>query len=108
MTSKKGLMLVFIAALLLSIGGLCIKQIPWQPLAINSFRSIISVALLLVFAKGIHRKFKLTKGVILGALSVWGASHPIHGGHQADHRRQRGAPAVYRPHVRDPLCVAGV
>lgn len=74
MTSKKGLMLVFIAALLLSIGGLCIKQIPWQPLAINSFRSIISVALLLVFARGIHRKFKLTKGVILGALSVWGAT----------------------------------
>ncbi len=74
MTSKKGLILVFIAALLLSIGGLCIKQIPWQPLAINSFRSIISVALLVVFAKLIHRPFKLTKGVVVGALSVWGAT----------------------------------
>lgn len=74
MASKKGLMLVFIAALLLSIGGLCIKQIPWQPLAINSFRSIISVVLLVIFAKLVHRKFKLTKGVVVGALSVWGAT----------------------------------
>ena len=39
--SKKGLLLVLAAALLLSIGGLCVKMIPWQPLSINAFRSII-------------------------------------------------------------------
>ena len=37
--SKKGLLLVLAAALLLSIGGLCVKMIPWQPLSINAFRS---------------------------------------------------------------------
>lgn len=31
--SKKGLLLVLAAALLLSIGGLCVKMIPWQPLS---------------------------------------------------------------------------
>ena len=50
MSSKKGLLLVFCAALLFSIGGLCVKMIPWDPLSINSFRSIISVCILLLFA----------------------------------------------------------
>ena len=53
--SKKGLLLVLAAALLLSIGGLCVKMIPWQPLSINAFRSIISVGILLVFAKATRR-----------------------------------------------------
>ena len=42
MVSKKGVAMVVAAALLLSIGGLCVKMIPWQPLSINSFRSFIS------------------------------------------------------------------
>ena len=44
MVSKKGVAMVVAAALLLSIGGLCVKMIPWQPLSINSFRSFISVS----------------------------------------------------------------
>ena len=56
MSSKKGLLLVFCAALLFSIGGLCVKMIPWDPLSINSFRSIISVCILLLFAKLTHHK----------------------------------------------------
>ncbi len=65
---------MFIAALLLSLGGVCIKKIPWQPLAINSFRSIISVAILLAFAKLTRRKLRLTAGVGIGALAVCGAT----------------------------------
>lgn len=72
--SKKGLLLVLAAALLLSIGGLCVKMIPWQPLSINAFRSIISVGILLVFAKATHNRFHLTPGVVIGALGVCGAT----------------------------------
>ena len=72
--SKKGLLLVLAAALLLSIGGLCVKMIPWQPLSINAFRSIISVGILLVFAKATHNRCKLTPGVLIGALGVCGAT----------------------------------
>ena len=68
--SKKGLLLVLAAALLLSIGGLCVKMIPWQPLSINAFRSIISVGILLVFAKATHNRCKLTPGVLIGALGL--------------------------------------
>lgn len=72
--SRKGLFLMITCALLLSIGGLCVKQIPWNPLSINSFRSIISVCILVSFAKLTHNKFKLTSGVIIGALGVCGAT----------------------------------
>ena len=74
MNEKKGIACMFTAALLLSIGGLCVKMIPWQPLAINSFRSILSVCILLIFARLTHRKFKLTPGVALGALAVCGST----------------------------------
>ena len=40
MVSKKGVAMVVAAALLLSIGGLCVKMIPWQPLSINSFGAL--------------------------------------------------------------------
>ncbi|MBR3752219.1 MAG: EamA family transporter [Ruminiclostridium sp.] len=74
MSSRKGLLFVFIAAILFSIGGLCVKVIPWNAMAINSFRSIVSVILLLIFAKVTGRKFKLTPGVIMGAVSMCGVT----------------------------------
>ncbi|MBQ5583653.1 MAG: EamA family transporter, partial [Ruminiclostridium sp.] len=52
----------------------CVKVIPWNAMAINSFRSIISVILLLVFAKVTGRKFKLTPGVLIGAVSMCGVT----------------------------------
>lgn len=70
MNSKKGLLCVFIAAVLFSIGGLCVKVIPWNSLSINSFRSIISVVILLVFARVTRRKLKLTPGVFAGACAM--------------------------------------
>lgn len=74
MNSKKGLLLMVLCGLLLSIGGVCVKQIPWNPLAINSFRSILSVGILLAFAKITRSKFHLTGGVLLGAAGVCGAT----------------------------------
>lgn len=74
MSAKKGIVLVLVASLLLSIGGLCVKMIPWQPLAINSFRSLISLVILILFARLTHNPFRLTPGVAVGALAVFGAT----------------------------------
>ena len=49
-------------------------MIPWQPLSINSFRSFISVGILLVFARLTRRRLRLTGGVVLGGLAVCGAT----------------------------------
>ncbi|MBR5533422.1 MAG: EamA family transporter [Ruminiclostridium sp.] len=74
MSSRKGLLFVFIAAVLFSIGGLCVKVIPWNAMAINSFRNIISVVLLLIFAKVTGQKFKFTSGVLVGAVCMCGVT----------------------------------
>ncbi|MBR5534554.1 MAG: EamA family transporter [Ruminiclostridium sp.] len=70
MESKKGLICIFIASVLFSLGGLLIKVIPWQALTINAWRCGISVCILLLFAKVTHHKLKLTPGVLAGAAAM--------------------------------------
>ena len=70
MEQKKGLLLIFAASVLFSLGGLLIKVIPWQALTINSWRCGISVCMLLLFAKLTHHKLKLTPGVWAGAAAM--------------------------------------
>ena len=70
MSERKGLFFVFIAACLFAIGGLCVKMIPWHAMSINSFRSIISVCILLIFAKASHHRLRLTWGVFAGAVAM--------------------------------------
>ena len=70
METKKGLILIFLASVLFSLGGLLIKVIPWQALTINAWRCGISVCMLLLFAKVTHHKLKLTPGVWAGAAAM--------------------------------------
>lgn len=44
--SQKGTLCVFAAALLYSIGGLCIKLIPWGGMAINGSRTAIALVVI--------------------------------------------------------------
>lgn len=74
MNNKKGLILMLTCALLLSLGGVCVKQIPWNPLSINGFHSIISVCILFGFAKLTRNRFQLTPGVLVGMVGVCGAT----------------------------------
>lgn len=74
MTARKGLFFVFISALLFSMGGLLVKVIPWNSLSINSFRSLISVLMLLAFARLTKQKLKLTPGVFAGGCAVCAAT----------------------------------
>ena len=70
MEQRKGLLLIFLASVLFSLGGLLIKVIPWQALSINSWRCGISVCILLLFAKVTGKKLKLTPGVLAGAAAM--------------------------------------
>ena len=67
MSARKGLVMVFLASVCFSVGGLLVKMIPWQGLSINSSRSFLSVLVLLVFAAVTRHKFRLTRGVLIGA-----------------------------------------
>ena len=70
MSERKGLVFVSIAAVLFSLGGLGVKMIPWKGLSIASFRSLLAVIVLLLFARAIHHPLKLTRGVVFGAAAV--------------------------------------
>lgn len=69
-----GIYFVLIAAALFSIGGLCIKMVPWSPLAINGARSLISVMVLAVYLKLVKHKLVVNKSVLFGAVCMTGTT----------------------------------
>lgn len=69
-----GIVLVLVAATLFSMGGLCIKMIPWSPLAINGARSLISVMILSVYLRMIKHKVIVNKAVVFGAICMTGTT----------------------------------
>ena len=68
---RKGVLYVFIDAVLYSLGGLCIKLIPdWGGLALNAGRSLIALAVYGVFFAVTRHKPRLNRWVFLGACCV--------------------------------------
>ena len=68
---KRGTLLVFISAVLFSLGGLCMKMIPWSPMAINGARCILSVVINYAFLRLTGRRLKLNRWILLGAAFVF-------------------------------------
>lgn len=58
------------AAVLFSIGGLCIKLVPWSPLAINGTRNLISAILIGIYLKATHHKIVINPAVLFGAVCM--------------------------------------
>jgi len=73
-TRRRGVLFVFIAAVLYSIGGLCIKVIPWNGLSINSARNIISAVVVGSYLLLTRHKLRLNPFIALGALCVCGTN----------------------------------
>ena len=71
---QRGTLYVFIAALLYSIGGLCIKLIPWNGMAINGGRTAIALVVIGAYLIWRRQPLKLNRWVVLGALSVFGCN----------------------------------
>lgn len=71
---RRGTLYVFLAAVLYSIGGLCIKLIPWHGMSINSGRNIVSVLVVGSYLLVTHHRPRWNKWIALGAASVCGTN----------------------------------
>ncbi len=65
---------MLLASLLFSIGGLCVKLIPWSALSINGARNLIGVLVIGLYLLVSHHKLKWNLSVFLGALSTLGTT----------------------------------
>jgi drug/metabolite transporter (DMT)-like permease len=74
MTEKKrlnrGTVCVFLCGLLFSVGGLCLKTVPWGSLAINSFRCLLSGLTIYAFMRLTHRKVRVNKHILITSAAM--------------------------------------
>lgn len=71
---RKGTLCVLFASLLYSIGGLCIKFIPWNGMSINSARNMVALLVVggyIFFAK---RRLRFNLWILLGSFCVCGTN----------------------------------
>lgn len=68
---QKGTLYVFIAAALYSIGGLCIKFIPWSGMAVNGGRTAIAAVVVGAYLVIIRHKPRMNRWILLGAMCVF-------------------------------------
>ncbi len=71
---KRGVFFVLMASLLFSIGGLCVKIIPWSALSINGARNLIGVLVIGLYLLLSRHKLKWNLPVCLGAISTLGTT----------------------------------
>lgn len=71
---KRGALFVFLAAVLYSIGGLCIKVIPWNAMAINGGRTAIALVVFGIYLRAARHPLKFNRWVALGSLAVCGTN----------------------------------
>ncbi len=65
---------MFLAAVLYSIGGLCIKLIPWGGMAVNGGRTAIALVVIALYLRIVRHPLRFNKWIFLGALSVCGTN----------------------------------
>lgn len=65
---------MFLSAALYSIGGLCIKLIPWNGISINGARTAIALVVIGLYLLATKHKPKLNRWVLLGAVCVCGTN----------------------------------
>ena len=68
---KKGTLYVFMAAVLYSIGGLCMKVIPWNAVAINGARTAIALVVIGLYLVVTKHRLRFNRYIALGAISVF-------------------------------------
>lgn len=72
--SQKGTLFVAVSALLYSIGGLCIKLIPWSGIAINGGRTAIALLVIGTYLVLTKHPLRFNRWILLGAVSVFGTN----------------------------------
>ena len=69
-----GTVCMLLAAFLFSLGGLLIKLIPWNPLAINGVRNAIACVVIGCYILATHHKIKFNLTVFCGAVCLFGVT----------------------------------
>ena len=72
--NQKGTLYVFLAALLYSIGGLCIKVIPWGGMAVNGGRTAIALVIIGIYLALVRHTLRFNRWILLGAVCVFGTN----------------------------------
>ncbi len=70
MKEKNGAWLLALAAMLCSIGGVCIRGVPWTPMAINGARNAIAACVTGLYLRARRRRLCWNSAVACGALSL--------------------------------------
>ena len=73
-TRYLGTACVLAASLCFSTGGLLMKLIPWNPLAINGVRNAIAAVVIGLYILATHHKLKFNPTVLAGAISMAGVT----------------------------------
>lgn len=73
-TNLFGTLSVLAASLCFSTGGLLMKIIPWNPLAINGVRNVIACIVIGLYILVTHHKLKFNFTVLVGAISMAGVT----------------------------------
>jgi len=68
---QKGTLYVFLAAILYSIGGLCIKVIPWSGMSINGGRTAIALVVIGAYLFLTKQPLRFNRWVAFGGLCVF-------------------------------------
>lgn len=68
---QKGTLCVFLAAVLYSIGGLCMKVIPWSGTAINGGRTAVALVVIGAYLIAVRHPLRFNRWILLGAVSVF-------------------------------------
>lgn len=63
-----GFLYVFLSAVLFSIGGICIKMVPWNAMSINSARNLISATMIGIYMRAARHRIVINPAVLFGAL----------------------------------------
>jgi len=71
-TDRKGPLCLVAASLFWSLGGVCIKFIPWSAMSIIGLRATLAILVFAVFRRNF--KVKLTKGNIISAICLSGTT----------------------------------
>ena len=74
MTGITGILAMLGASVCFSTGGLLIKLIPWNPLAINGVRNLIACGVIGAYILITHHKIKWNATVLIGAVSMAGVT----------------------------------
>ena len=70
-TRTVGVLCVLASAVLYSIGGLCMKVIPWNGLSINGGRTAIALVVIGAYLIAIRHPLRMNRWVLLGTFAIF-------------------------------------